>query len=590
MKRFFSFFVTVVILLSLFACSDEPKSTAKENVAKTKEQIEEHLADPSFQCEPVGVAITENPFPDLDLSGMTDAQKAVVVTAESFYLRGSRIQYEDTRFLKTDKLPYYRWAVQQRKLEEYTSQNLGFLQCAAFCYEVYRNALDLDLIYKDKVCYYTSRFDTNANHVLRETPVASGFSSMSQEQLDQKKQEFLSALQPGDIIVYRVKNNGHAMVYVGNDTIIHSGGSVYNWDNKQEVYEYQGTVRKDSVDFFFEKGKTRYLFNKQSYCIIRPIEDFGITQVPQKSLDRMGVMRGVLAEKLSSHTAGQTVSPGEALTYTFSLNNTTGEEKTLTVTDTLPLHTEFVSGDLTLSDRTLSATVTLPAKSTVQLSYTLRVKGDTPSGQQIRSESFVASVPTDCPAVTVGNTLSETERDAIGKAVTELSSSQLRGLELGNAIYEKATGRVAFPTTAPEQILEDLFRHYSVALESKAAETDPNWPWYWRSLDPNSTYLSCLVPNLYGGRYVAENTDADPLTDLEWFQAKRARYVSANQLLPGDFVFLSYNSKDLTGSVYLFTGDSLLDLQSNKEINPEPLLQRIVSDRYFAVLRPSLTK
>ncbi len=586
MKRILCLVLTCVMLLSLFSCAKVPApatTATDETVTRLTEEEK-----PSFSCEPVGVAITENPFPDLDLSGMTDVQKAVVVTAESFFLRGSRIQYEDTRFLNSTKLLYYRWAVQQRLLEEYTSQNIGFLQCAAFCYEVYRNALDLDLIYQDKVCYYTSRFDTNANHVLRETPAASGFSSMTAEELNQKKQEFLDALQPGDIIVYRVKTNGHAMVYVGNGTIIHSGGSVYNWDDKREVYEENGTVRKDSIDMFFEKGQARYLFNKQSYCIVRPIADFGVTQIPEKTLSRMNEMRGVLAEKTATHSEGQTVSPGETITFTFSLQNLTKEEKTLTVTDTLPLHTQFVSGDLKLDGNSLKAEVTVGAGEKKELSYTVCVAKDAPLKEQIRSEAFVSSVPTNCSPITVGKTLSKEEQESLLKAISSLSDSKLQGMELANAIYEKAFGKKALPDADGSAILENLLRHYSDAIENKTAESDANWPWYWRSLDPDSTYLPLIAPNLYGGRYVAENTSSTPLTDLEWFQNKRTRYVCANRLVAGDIILTSVSSKDLKTSAYLYTGDALLSLQDNALMSPDLLLSRLVSDRYFVVLRPSL--
>ena len=188
MKRIFCLFIATLMLLSIVSCAEAPPAATTNAVTETKESPQQEK--PSYTASPVGVDIVENPFPNLDLSGMTEVQKAVVTTAESFFLRGSRAQYEDTRFLNSTKLLYYRWAVQQRDLEEYTSQNLGFLQCAAFCYEVYRNALDLDLIYEDKVCYYTSRFDSNANHVLRETPASSGFSNMTADQLEQKKQEF----------------------------------------------------------------------------------------------------------------------------------------------------------------------------------------------------------------------------------------------------------------------------------------------------------------------------------------------------------------------------------------------------------------
>ena len=88
MKRILCLLLTALMLLSLFSCSKAPaeSTTTEENAPeKTTEDVL-----PSFSTEPVGVAIKSNPYPDLDLSGMTEVQKAVVTTAESFFLRGSR--------------------------------------------------------------------------------------------------------------------------------------------------------------------------------------------------------------------------------------------------------------------------------------------------------------------------------------------------------------------------------------------------------------------------------------------------------------------------------------------------------------------
>ncbi len=589
MKRFLFLILASVMLFTLFSCSSSLPQT-KAPTSETEEVTATEEAEKlTFEYEPAGLAIVENPFPNLDLTGMTEVQKAVVVTAESMFLRGSRIQYEDTRFLNTTKLPYYRWAVGQRSPEEYTSQNLGFLHCAAFCYEVYRNALDLDLFYGNRACYYTSRFESDADKILHETPVSSGFSSMTDAQLEQKKQEFLNALQPGDIIVYRVKTNGHAMLYVGNETILHSSGNVYDWNGKKEVFEEKGTVRKDSVHFLFDKGTSRYLFNKLSYCIVRPIKDFAVTSVPQKSIDRIGVMRGIVAEKLSSHTRGQTVSPDQDLTFTFSLQNMTKEEKVLKITDSLPPYTEYVGGDLTLSDNTLSATVTVPPESKTEVSYTLRVLKDAPSGETVENQSFISSVPVNAPPVIIGKTLNEEEQNAIYKAADDCAATELWGLELANAIYEKSVGYKPFKTKPTEEIFDDLFRYYSDDLEKRTATFDSSWTKTWRSLDPKSSYSNMLVPNLYGGRNVAERSDKDPYTDLEWFQTSRTRYISANLLIPGD-VILVWKSGNTEANPYLYTGDALLDLQINTRTSPEPFLSSLVAEPYFVVLRPSLAE
>ena len=164
-------------------------------------------------------SVTHHPdFPNVDTTGMTDLQKAVVLTAESFVLRKERGQYDDTRLTASKSLAYYRWSVDQRQPEDYTSQYTGYSNCAAFVYDLYKAALDIDIKY-----YTTANLTSGSPKVLARTPIAAGFASLSEEQLEVMKQEFLDNLQPGDLIVYRYEGNqnGHAMCYVGNNMMIH---------------------------------------------------------------------------------------------------------------------------------------------------------------------------------------------------------------------------------------------------------------------------------------------------------------------------------------------------------------------------------
>ena len=211
-------------------------------------------------------------------------------------------------------------------------------------------------------------------------------------------------------------------------------------------------------------------------------------------------------------------------------------------------------------------------------------------GKAVESESFVTSIPVNAPPVIIGKTLNEEDFDALSKAADDHAVSDLWGLELANSIYEKALGYKPFETISTEEIFEDLFRYYSDALENRTSSFDSSWTKTWRSPDPNASYGKMLLPNLYGGRNVAENTDTDPYTDLEWFQAPRTRYVSTNLLLPGDVILVWKNTGSTEATPYLYTGDALLDLQINSRTSPEPLLSGLVAEPYFAVLRPSLAQ
>ncbi len=589
MKRLFCLLL-VCSLFSAFlsACADERDKIGTETAVETSFSSTQSPQKPekeSYLFEPEGVSMKERAFPDLSLEGMNDAQKALVTTAESYLIRGSRAQYEDTLILGTTSLLHYRWAVNQRSPEEYTAQNLGFLQCAAFCYEVYRNALDLELIYDGKTCYYTSRFESYADKVLHEKPASTGFSQLSREALDQKKAEFLNTLVPGDIIVYRTKNNGHAMLYVGNGKVIHSSGSLYAWDEKREVFEPEGTIRMNDVEFLFDEGTGRYIFDKQSYFIVRPLQDFSVT-VPEKSKSRMNEMRGVLAEKLSSHPFGKTANPGDEITFTFSFVNQSQEEKSFPVRDTIPSFTEYISGDFVRQGEALSCNLSLSAGEKKSISYTVKVKHDALFGSSVKSDSFAGEIPLNCPSVQISKTLTPDEQKAVLDAADSLYASEKSGLALANEIYQKALGRPAFDTDSAADLMEDLFRYYSD--ETEQGGLDARWSKVWRSLDRNSKYLSCVVPDLYGGRNVPEGTSSSPLTNLDWFQATRTRYVSSSHLIPGDVILVSSNTQNFMPSVMLFTGDALLSLSNYTYSSPEPKLSQLVAEKSFVVLRPSM--
>ena len=519
-------------------------------------------------------------FPNVDTTGMTDLQKAVVLTAESFVTRKERGQYDDSRLTAAKALAYYRWSTGQRQPEDYTSQYTGYSNCAAFVHDLYLAALDLDIQY-----YTTATLTSGCAKVLARTPLAAGFASLTAEQLEAMKQEFLDALQPGDLIVYRYADNknGHAMCYVGNNMMIHCTGSSYNYTEQTEKYEEAGCFRYESIDPFWEVGNRRYLFDKTSYVIIRPLDNFR-GEIPQRTQDRMGVMRGVVAEKTCSALWTQTVSPGEEITFTFTLQNLTGEDKTLTVTDTVPENTGYVSGGENKIKDTLSWTVTVPARETVEVSYTVQVSDE---ATEVVSSSFVESVPVNCPSIRVGRTLTAQEQEALALAAKNADISSASGIELVSVIYRDSTGRDVLHHMDANTLLEDVYRYFAVNIENGAATYDENWPHQWRSLDKNGKYANLVAPGLYGGRNVLEGTSETPCTTLDFMGTERTRLVAEEQLIPGDII-ITNDSAEFQASAWLYIDGQLLDLQTGEMILAEPILSQLICRMHFVVIRPSL--
>ncbi len=511
-------------------------------------------------------------YTPVDTEGMTDLQKALVITAESYVLRGNRAQYEDTRFCSTMSRDIWRWNFgSHRSPEAYTAQDIGYSNCAAFTHDIYYNALDYDI-----VDYSTAQLTSRTTDVVLTQTVSS---TWTEEEIEAKKQEFIEALQPGDLMVYRYTDgNGHVMMYVGNGMMIHCIGSNYDWTNKVEKYEATGSFTYESYDCLFDATHRRYLFNKKNYRIVRPLLSF-TGEIPEKTLDRMEDMRCIVAEKLASHSYAKTVNTGEEITYTFSIKNLNESERTLNITDTVPANTTYVTGAQNFDGTNLSWTVTVPAKSTVTVSYRVKVKEDAAS-KKISSSSFIEDVPLNCADIHVANTLTAEKQKAISDAVSTLSTSELTGIELADAIYTEALGASALTGETAETLIDGVYQNFSTNLS--------NWPGRWQRLMTSGNYIKMLAPHLYGGRQVLE-TGYTATTD-------RTRLVTEELLVAGDIIILN-NSNAATDDksnfamdliCYLYTGDKLLDLSTNTLIDPDPTLESVIAYYHFAVLRPSM--
>ena len=97
------------------------------------------------------------------------------------------------------------------------------------------------------------------------------------DDLNAKYQEYIGYLQPGDIMVYRKGDFGHAMVYIGKELgvagFIHSGGADFKYNEKTKKWEIGDdaySVKFDSMELL----KSYFNENIKSIAIIRPINKF----------------------------------------------------------------------------------------------------------------------------------------------------------------------------------------------------------------------------------------------------------------------------------------------------------------------------
>lgn len=539
MKKCLSWILLFCLVFSLAACGKPDASTDDSATTGSTEVVD--------YSKQTAVVNTE---------GMTDLQKAIVVTAESYHLRGAYGQYDMGTLYSGAKGKIERRITGFNAPEDYTRQHTGYIDCSGFVCDVYKIALGMRI---SSGTPWTKTLASSSYAVLKEKPASTGFADMTAEELAVKEKEFTETLQPGDIIVYRYagQDAGHAMLYVGGGMMIHSSGKSYDHTANKENYEEEGTFLYEPIaDSLLKPGHRRYLFDKSVYVILRPSAAFK-DEIPEATAARMDVMRGIMAEKLCSHTYGQNVAPGQEISFTFFFKNHSNMTKTLTVTDTVPEHTAYVSGAQKVDGNTLTWSVSVPAGGSTEVSYTVKVNADAPVGSTVKSSSNVCGIKVNCPEVRIGNTLTKEQQAAVAAAFSELKDSK-DDLTLVNAIYEKICGKTAFA----EQTVSAFWEKIALASASDSI------------MNPNSAYASILAPNLYGGKQVAEPNIGAPSVRM------RTRMVKAELLIPGDVV--------MTGEdLYLYTAEGLWDLQT-KQKAADNRLETLLSEAKFVVVRPSL--
>ena len=517
------------------------------------------------------------------LDQLNDYQEALIATAEAYLLRGEKLQYSDTRFtvqgatLDTE----FRWQSKRNAPEDCTAVEWGYTNCAAFTYEVYYQALGFalpdDMYTTKKLTNNSPGNGTQVYYYHREVD-----SVQTEEEKAQVQQEFLSKLQPGDIlVVLRNNSSGHAMLYVGNGNIIHSSGGVYQYTASVGTEVYEASIRRMKVmDYFFNPASAKgYVFGiVTDLSIVRPLDIFE-GEIPQNTQNRVANMQGIMAQKLSSHSKAQTVNPGETMTFTYEIYNTNSTAVTLDITETLPQELHYLSGTATVSGNHLSWQVTVPADTRVQVSYTAQVNGATPYGTTIQSlDSTVGGVTVKCAPVQVKRTFTATEQAAIIEKVQQLRAggNSLTQLALANEIYLAATGETLFDSTDITTVCEGddgIFLKWKMSTETTKRQLF--------QVNTGSKYQKLVAPTLYGGYRMY----------TPMWQQDRTRLPQPDDLQIGDLLVGRTLSSKVT---WLYLGQEMGFVNLSKAtldadtITAAQRLERLHGyGYYFAILRPS---
>lgn len=572
MKKCFAVFLIAIMLLEMLSgCSTSPVDpTGSAPTGASQETTTP--TDPTEEDNQWLLEGFESP-----------EHQAVIKTALTYLARGSRIQYDDTRMVGN----LYRWQDGTYAPEEYTTQNMGYTNCSAFVYDAFLNALDYDLgdNYWKRATAVTPREDV----IYRYYPTG----KETAEEQAAMEAEFRSNLKVGDIIHvrYNYVENGHVMLYVGKEIlegvdayagsdeglvcdIIHSTGSNYDYSTPKEKFEQYGSIQIMSTDSLFTAGTRRYVFEKlQSIIILRPLKLYE-GGVPENTKNRIKNMQGILAEKLSSHPIGNTVNPGEEITFTFSMTNSNDKAVTLEVQDTVPANTTYVSGAEKVDGSTLKWTVNIPAKETVTVSYIVKVNANAAQGDQILSEnSTVGGVKVNCPAVWVGGALSAQQQTAIVDAVKNCDST-LRGMELANELYNKTFGTTDLLPGTIQNVFSGIYKPLTL-------------PSYILNEKSKSAYWDMLVPGMFGGQNVAHTG----WEQLAYMEDIRTRLPHDYNLMVGDLLVVEDVPYTMNPKVYLYNGETLYDLtdaEGISTVSTTEVCEKLITYSRFAVIRPAM--
>ena len=273
----------------------------------------------------------------------------------------------------------------------------------------------------------------------------------------------------------------------------------------------------------------------------------------------------VTVTKSANCASDRTVHPGDKITYLFTVENLTASRQKITITDTIPQHTVFAGGDAICQNGTVEFEVTVRAKTTECVSYTVEVSSDEDLiGLPIVSDAAKADdIPLSCETLYIGRTLSEGDREKFSLAVSAMLDSEMKGKELFRFIYSVAFSKAPPINEEASGVVNHLF------LDRRADET--------------KTYTSMVAPGLYGGKKLSENTEA-------LFLGDRETSIELGDMMRGDFLFVLPAADDISSArVYCTDGVYLYDLTDSCERLEKSLSAAALSEcDYYAVLRPSL--
>ena len=352
---------------------------------------------------------------------------AMIETGYAYVRRGDAIQYNEMELTPVSRYeggPFRR--TDGFSPEDATQDNYQFTVCSSFFYNLLWDA------FRYRFC------DCELNHLCVTSEAyykdycIYHWEKESGKTVTMAMREALPLLQPGDAIEFSHHNiaGRHIMLVAENDVLLHSCGVNYNFAEGVENWEYNGGVRKTTIeDFMLHTLGELPISHYDYFNIYRLIDAIDPVQYPltPQALSRLK-HKGLDIDRRCDKRAWQVVRPGESITYTLRLTNhnpwrenhttTHRDFHNISVCEVLPEGTELVLSSLTndvdFDGKTLRWMVDIGTEQTVVLQYTVRVTEEAKFGTSIVSKGgYVADIPSNTILTPVGSGLTLEQWNAL---------------------------------------------------------------------------------------------------------------------------------------------------------------------------------
>lgn len=479
--------------------------------------------------------------------------------------------------------------------EEATSQHMIFLDCSS-----YVNAVIYETFGVNVMPYETTEKTPQTlnymNYAIENSSNSDvlGVWECSDYTTEEEKSSLLNSiraqLQVGDVIDYRTASAGHSLIYVGNDTILHSTGNDFessplNPENSNEgkiTKEANGTVQLLSLDrLFSDTDSNRYLFKSGMlrFCVLRPMAR-GLT-LTENTTKRM-LAKGLDGEKTLNVGVNTGIAKGQEITYTLTVKNHRDVAyKNVEIKDVLDDNLTFVSGSdgVSCSGQTVTFNKEIKSGETITLSWTAKVKDTAVTGAIITSNQ---------------TTVAGVKQASIINSVVGYSASQLQSVADKAKEYVEQGKEFDNPIDMVESIYKDALNVTLFDYDNLASTLNDILDTENATLTTNNI-SKMVAPNLYGGQSI---------TKLYRSNKDIIRLITTQNLSIGDVIIAEsdelYESEIYPKRVaYVYVGDMQvvacttrvgkckLVTMSNDQYDKKHVLVTIFAYNRYAVLRPS---